>query len=100
MVVGKMFYRFWLPAFLLCFTILSARAQSFQVQCPNTTITHLTLANNNSEPAYTAPTTLAAGANAYLVPNAHVTGAIKCQPISGGDGLANMVDGSPMDVFR
>src|SRR5437016_12281838 len=99
MVVGKMFYRFWLPAFLLCFTTLSARAQSFQVQCPNTTITHPTAANNNSEPAYTAPTTLAAGANGYLVPNAHVNGAIKCQQISGGDGFATMGDGSQTYLF-
>ena len=35
----------------------TAGAQSFRVQCPTTTITHPTEANNNSEPAYTGPTT-------------------------------------------
>ena len=30
-----------------------ARAQSFRVQCPTSTITHPTAANNNSEPLTT-----------------------------------------------
>ena len=74
-------------------------AQSFRVQCPTSTITHPVAANNNSEPAYTAPTTLAAGANGYLVPTANVNGAIKCQQISGGDGYSTMGDGTQTYMF-
>src|SRR5256885_2261575 len=84
---------------LVCLATGVARAQSFQVQCPTTTITHPTAANNNSEPAYTAATTLTAGANGFLVPTAHVNGAIKCQQISGGDGFATMGDGSQTYLF-
>src|SRR6266446_1343845 len=96
MVVGKMFYRFWLPAFLLCFTTLSARAQSFQVQCPNTTITH-PAATNNSEPTYVGPTYT--GTSGYPAAPTHVNGAIKCQQISGGDGFATMGDGTQTYLF-
>src|SRR5207245_1497496 len=67
-----------------------ANAQSFQVQCPTSTITHPTAAN--SEPAYTGATTFATGAGGYLTPASHVNGAIKCQQISGGDGFATMGD--------
>src|SRR4029077_5255000 len=61
-----------------------ATAQSFRVQCPTSTITHPTAANNNSEPAYTGP---------------GVNGAIKCQQISGGDGYATMGDGTQTYMF-
>jgi FtsP/CotA-like multicopper oxidase with cupredoxin domain len=64
---------------------LPAGAQSFQVQCPESTITHPTAAANNSEPAYT-------NANG-------VNGAIKCQQISGGDGFATMGDGTQIYMF-
>jgi FtsP/CotA-like multicopper oxidase with cupredoxin domain len=74
-------------------------AQSFQIQCPVKTITHPTAANNNSEPAYSGPTTLTLGANGYLVPSANVNGAIKCQQISGGDGFATMGDGTQTYLF-
>ena len=40
---------------LITFIAGRASAQSFRVQCPTTTITHTVAANNNSEPAYTAP---------------------------------------------
>src|SRR5215472_16030379 len=84
----------------LCgFAAIPAMAQSFRVQCPTTTITHPTAANNNSEPAYTAPTTLTLGANGYYVPSANVNGAIKCQQISGGDGYATMGDGTQTYMF-
>src|SRR6267142_1575265 len=96
MVVAKMFYRFWLPAFLLCFTTLSARAQSFQVQCPNTTITH-PAATNNSEPTYVGQTYT--GTAGYPAAPAHVNGAIKCQQISGGDGYATMGDGTQTYLY-
>ena len=75
-------------------------AQSFRVQCPTSTITHpSSLNDNNVEPAYTAPTTLAPGANGYLMPSANVNGAIKCQQISGGDGFATMADGTQTYMF-
>src|SRR6266567_6163231 len=81
------------------FAALPAIAQSFRVQCPTSTITHPTASANNSEPAYSLPTTLTPGANGYLVPGAHVNGAIKCQQISGGDGYATMGDGTQTYLF-
>jgi len=84
---------------LVGFAAVPATAQSFRVQCPTSTITHPTAANNNSEPAYTAPTTQVLGAAGYLAPTAHVNGAIKCQQISGGDGYATMGDGTQTYMF-
>jgi Multicopper oxidase len=91
----------WLPILLLCFATVAASAQSFRVQCPTTTITHPSkLHSNDSEPAYTAPTTLGADPNGhFLVPTANVNGAIKCQQISGGDGYATMGDGTQTYMF-
>jgi len=77
--------RFWLPIFLLGFATVTLNAQSFRVQCPTSTITHPTAANNNSEPAYPS----ASGVN----------GAIKCQQIAGGDGYATMGDGTQTYMF-
>ncbi len=77
MVVGKMFYRFGLPTLLLCFASLPLSAQSFRVQCPTVTTLHST---------------------APAVPNP-VGGSIKCQQISGGDGLATMGDGTQTYLF-
>jgi hypothetical protein len=86
----------------------TAQAQSFHVTCPNNTITHPgTLVNNNTEPAYTGPTTWVStvaseGANpvtGYLIPAGNVNGAIKCQQISGGDGYATMADGTQVYTF-
>ena len=77
-----------------------ARAQSFRVQCPTSTVTHPTAANNNSEPNYTGPTVQAPGPNGYLVPSSStVNGAIKCQQISGGDGYSTMADGTQTFMF-
>jgi FtsP/CotA-like multicopper oxidase with cupredoxin domain len=56
-------------------------------------------ANNNSEPAYTVPTTLVPNGSGYLAPTNHVNGAIKCQQISGGDGFATMGDGTQTYMF-
>jgi FtsP/CotA-like multicopper oxidase with cupredoxin domain len=80
---------------------LPANAQSFRVQCPDTTITHpKALHDNNVEPPYTGPTTLSAPtASTYQAPTANVNGAIKCQQISGGDGYATMADGSQTFMF-
>jgi FtsP/CotA-like multicopper oxidase with cupredoxin domain len=77
-----------------------ARAQSFRVQCPTSTITHpATIHDNNSEPAYTGPTVLAPDTKGFLAPSANVNGAIKCQQISGGDGYATMGDGTQTYMF-
>jgi FtsP/CotA-like multicopper oxidase with cupredoxin domain len=86
---------------LLCFVALRAGAQSFQVQCPTSTITHPSaLHDNNSEPNYTGPTTLTAPSpTTYQKPTAKVNGAIKCQQISGGDGFATMGDGTQIYMF-
>lgn len=77
-----------------------ASAQSFRVQCPTATITHPVAANNNSEPAYTAPTSFMSNVNGFLSPvQTTVNGAIKCQQVSGGDGYATMGDGSQTYMF-
>src|SRR5882672_9108190 len=92
--------RLGLPTILLALLSLPAAAQSFRVQCPTSTVTHPSaLHDNNSEPAYTARTTLAAGPNGYLVPSANVNGAIKCQEIPGGDGYSTMGDGTQTYMF-
>ena len=78
----------------------TAGAQSFRVQCPTSTPTHPTAANNNSEPAYTGPTVFStADPSTYLKPTSNVNGAIKCQQISGGDGYATMGDGTQTYMF-
>src|SRR3954471_14181613 len=85
---------------LLATAATVANAQSFQVQCPTTTITHpANLHDNNSEPAYNGPTSFANGTKGYIEPTANVNGAIKCQQISGGDGFATMGDGSQTYMF-
>src|SRR5689334_19582870 len=85
---------------LMCVASLTASAQSFQVQCPTTTVTHpATLHDNNSEPSYTGPTSLAINAQGFFAPTANVNGAIKCQQISGGDGFATMGDGTQTYLF-
>jgi hypothetical protein len=85
---------------LVTVAALPVAAQSFRVQCPASTITHPVVAKNNSEPAYSGPTTMTTGANGYLVPSAAtVNGAIKCQQISGGDGFATMGDGTQTYLF-
>jgi len=89
---------------------LPANAQSFRVQCPTSTITHPAVnpnsptQDNNSEPSYLGPTTFTntnptTPANGYLLPSANVNGAIRCQQISGGDGLATMADGTQTYIF-
>ncbi len=103
-----------LAAVLLIALASPAVAQSFRVQCPNSTITH-PAPSNNSEPAYGGATqftcSVAGGcagsgaANAgtsnagYLVPSANVNGALKCQQVAGGDGYATMADGTQTYMF-
>ena len=91
----------WLPILLVCFATVAASAQSFRVQCPNTTIMH-TATTNNVEPAYTGPTQLSTSSNTtggYQRPLNHINGAIKCQQISGGDGFSTMGDGTQTYMF-
>ena len=91
----------WLPILLVCLATAAANAQSFRVQCPTSTVTHpSTLHVNNTEPAYTGPTTLSAPSNTdFQKPTGNVNGAIKCQQISGGDGYATMGDGTQTYMF-
>jgi FtsP/CotA-like multicopper oxidase with cupredoxin domain len=95
-------YQIWLLILSVCLITVSANAQSFRVQCPTSTITHPDPKNtgiNNSEPAYTGPTTLALNSSGFMAPTAHVNGAIKCQQISGGDGYSTMGDGTQTYMF-
>src|SRR4051794_33152279 len=80
---------------------VTAHAQSFQVQCPTSTITHPSILTNvNVEPAYTGPTSFTTPTNTtYQQPTGKVNGAIKCQQISGGDGYATMGDGTQTYMF-
>jgi len=82
----------------ICFAAITAGAQSFQVQCPTSTITHPASAQAG-EPDYTGATVLSLGPQGYLKPTAKVNGAIKCQQISGGDGYATMGDGTQTYLF-
>jgi FtsP/CotA-like multicopper oxidase with cupredoxin domain len=99
---GRTLRKLFVVSFLVGLTTW-ARAQSFRVQCPTSTITHPDPANsgvNNTEPAYTGATTYTAGPNGYMVPNTGtVNGAIKCQQISGGDGYSTMADGTQTFMF-
>jgi len=93
--------RGWIALGLLSAFAVPAMAQSFRVQCPTSTITHPTAANNNSEPAYAAPTYRpTTGSSDYTSgKTGPVNGAIKCQQISGGDGYATMGDGTQTYLF-
>jgi FtsP/CotA-like multicopper oxidase with cupredoxin domain len=70
-------FRCGLAALLLGALALPAAAQSFRVQCPQTTTTH---------------------PNGSIVDTGH-PGLIKCQQISGGDGYATMGDGTQTYLF-
>src|SRR5882762_9233694 len=96
-MINSQLVRLGLPAILLALLSLPAGAQSFRVQCPTSTITHPTAANNNAEPAYVGATFT--GTTGYPATPAHVNGAIKCQQISGGDGYAAMGDGTQTYLF-
>ena len=90
----------WSVVGLTFIAAISANAQSFRVQCPTSTITHPSaLNNNNVEPAYNGPTTLALNSNMFYAPTANVNGAIKCQQVSGGDGYATMANGTQTFMF-
>jgi FtsP/CotA-like multicopper oxidase with cupredoxin domain len=99
--------------------VVPAKAQSFRVQCPASTITHpLTGTNcsttptapgcNNVEPLYNGPTQFNAAtlgvpggtSGDFVTPKAGtVNGAIKCMQISGGDGYMTEADGTQTFMF-
>src|SRR5579862_8105826 len=99
----------WLPIVLVFLATLGARAQSFRVQCPTSTVTHPAsnpnspTGDNNSEPPYNGPTQFtrpATGTQQWVVPTlGTVNGAIKCQQISGGDGYMTEADGTQTFMF-
>ena len=103
----------WRFVALLFVAALPAAAQSFRVQCPTGTVTHPATntssptGDNNSEPTYNGPTqyvlptTAPAGTDGgFIVPTSGtVNGAIKCQQVSGGDGLSTMADGNQIFMF-
>jgi Multicopper oxidase len=96
----------WLPILLVCLATVAASAQSFRVQCPTSTVTHPDPTNsgvNNTEPPYNGPTQFtrpSTGPSQWVVPTAGtVNGAIKCQQISGGDGLMTEADGTQTFMF-
>ena len=99
---------------LIAVAALMASAQSFQVQCPASTITHPFHAVagvdcsknpnapgcNNDEPTYNGATTFTTNQQGFAAPVPDtVNGAIKCQQISGGDGFATMGDGTQTYLF-
>jgi len=97
-------YQLWSLVALICLATVAASAQSFRVQCPTSTITHPDPTNggvvNSSEPAYNGPTQFTTNKDGYVSPTAGtVNGAIKCQQISGGDGLSTMGDGTQIFMF-
>src|SRR5690349_20117796 len=95
----------WILAVLVLVATLSASAQSFRIQCPTTTITHPTAVTSiQGEPNYngrtqfvTAPVSGTSGV--YMTPQTNVNCAVKCQQISGGDGLSTMADGTQTYMF-
>src|ERR1700741_1996258 len=103
---------------LICFAPLSASAQapgaqgggSFRVQCPTATLLHPGSAANptpfSSEASYTGPiyrTVTKDPTGAYTFSPALTFldhgGAIKCQEISGGDGMMTEADGNQTFMF-
>src|SRR6202166_65123 len=99
-MASRKFGILWVLGALVSVVALPAHAQSFRVQCPTSTITHpSTLHDNNSEPAYTAPTTMAVNTQGFYAPTANINGAIKCQQVSGGDGYSTMADGTQTFMF-
>jgi hypothetical protein len=102
-------------ALVLMLCALQAHAQSFMVQCPNSTLWHpggayqglagYAATPNNStvgEPLYTGPQTFSPPTNLTNgVPMNYTLngGSIKCQQISGGDGYMTEADGNQTFMF-
>src|SRR5581483_10148074 len=105
--------RCWVSLALLSLVAATpALAQSFRVQCPQSTVTHPDATKTSSEPLYTGPVPMsyvkfdangklvaADAATGFLYPSGAANGAIKCQQISGGAGYATMGDGTQTYLF-
>jgi Multicopper oxidase len=100
-------YGILLPT-ILCLAPLTLKAQSFRVQCPPTTVTHPVETTAvvvvggkpvDVEPPYTGPTQYTTNAQGYVTPTSHQNGAVKCQQVSGGDGLSTMANGVQTFMF-
>ncbi len=97
--------------FMAIATAIPAVSQSFRVQCPTSTITHPDPGGtgvNNAEPLYNGPTQFnkpalgvpSGTSGDFATPvTSTINGAIKCQQISGGDGLSTMGDGNQIFMF-
>ena len=96
---SNLIVRCGLVSLLLSALSLPAFAQSFRVDCPTSTITHPTAANNVKELPYIKPTYTGVQGYATTPNPTVVNGAIKCQQISGGDGYATMGDGTQTYMF-
>ena len=118
-------YTIWLPLVLVCFAPLTASAQapgyqgggSFHVQCPTATLLHpgttatggaaaANLTPASAEVPYTGPvsrTVTKDPTGTYTFSPALTFldhgGAIKCQEISGGDGMMTEADGNQTYLF-
>ena len=90
----KGLYQLWLTTSVICIAAATASAQSFQVQCPPSTITHPATVTTMPNLPTQVRRTWTLGPGGYYVPSAKVNGAMKCQQISGGDGYATMGDGT------
>jgi FtsP/CotA-like multicopper oxidase with cupredoxin domain len=84
-MISRLFYRSAIAAAVLLLFSLPAAAQSFRVQCPNTTVMH--------------PTAQTFDGLGNPIADAAHPGFIKCQQISGGDGYATMGDGTQTYLF-
>ena len=97
-----------IAAILFLFATAAVNAQSFQVQCPDSTSLHPNAANDNGMSApFTGPQAFtftvnpdAGSGSPFNVPlNYDNGGTIKCQQLSGGDGYATMADGTQTYLF-
>jgi len=89
-----------ITAVVLALFALPAAAQSFRLQCPQSTTMH----SSEVSPAYTGPTTVTKtitrkDGSTFTLPYVVNGGGIKCQEISGGDGFATMGDGTQTYLF-
>ncbi|PYT73627.1 MAG: hypothetical protein DMG39_06090 [Acidobacteria bacterium] len=121
MARGRILFRFWLFATVVCVASLSANAQSptaqaggsFMVQCPSTTPLHPKAISNptitgsssgtplteSAEPAYAGPVVTTETVGGVSLSYTLNGGAVKCQEISGGDGYMTEADGNQTFMF-
>jgi hypothetical protein len=90
-----------LSTILVLIVATAANAQSFRVQCPDSTSLH---PGGGSATSYSGPvpSTFAVTPDSgvpFSLPSFNNGGQIKCQQLSGGDGYATMADGSQTYLF-